>query len=319
MEPTFLEQIMSSELKTLRFVIAAADCGSFSSAALKLNTEVSAVSRAIRAIEDHLGVAIFDRLPRGVRLTDAGRSYIASAREIIERYERAGIAAKLAGSGQALHLSVGFVWSAASKPMVELLRALAAAFPTIAVEVTEIGNSELFFRARSGRLDVAIAVTGPPPLPRLVDIASLESMPLWLEPLMVAVPVGVALDSVTWADLADARLLCRTIDDWPRFVSHVERRDGPKLAFEPHAVSQEGVLGLVAAGLGWTILPASLDHLLPVGVCAIPIGSPDANLLVEAVWKPENENLALTRFLELCRQLHDPFDVALSRKLDPSP
>jgi hypothetical protein len=52
---------------------------------------------------------------------------------------------------------------------------------------------------------------------------------------------------VTWADLAGARLLCRTVDDWPRFARHVERLGGPRLAFEPHAVSQEGVLGLVAA------------------------------------------------------------------------
>jgi DNA-binding transcriptional LysR family regulator len=154
---------VSADLKHLRIVIAAAECGSFSSAALQLNTEVSAVSRAVRELEDDLGVALFERLPRGVRLTEAGRSYVVSAGEVIERYERASVDARRAGAGQVLQLAIGLVWSAASKPVVQLLRAFAADFRTVGVELLEGANDGLTDRVRSGRLDVAIAATDPPP------------------------------------------------------------------------------------------------------------------------------------------------------------
>lgn len=309
---------MPADLKHLRVVIAAADCGSFSSAALQLNAEVSAISRAIREIEDQLGVALFERQPRGVRLTAAGQNYVASAREILERFERAGLDARLVGTGRALHLSVGYPWSAASKPLVELLRSFAADFPTVAIEVVEAGNPELIDRLRSGRLDVALAGADPPPLPRLERIEPLAAAQLWLERLVAVLPKKAGGECVNWKDCTQVRLLCRTIDDWPRFVHHIERLGGPRLAFEPHAVSQQGVLGLVAAGLGWTVIPMSISHLLPETLKAVPISSAGAELLVEALWRPENINPALTPFLALCRQLY-PADgnAGLSESPDP--
>lgn len=286
--------------------MAAADRGSFSAAAMHLNIEISAVSRAVRDLEDSIGVAIFERLPRGVRLTGPGDIYVSSARDIIQRYERASVNARLAVVGRVLHLSIGFPWSAASKPMVGLLRSFAEDLPASAVAVVEVANDELLDRVRTGTLDVAIAATDPPTLPRLKSVGVLSTLPLWLEPLTAVGPATLNVALVTWADLAKVRLLCREIDDWPRFVRHVERLDGTRLVFEPHAVSQEGVLGLVAAGLGWALLPSSLDHLLPADVRAVPVTSTGAELQVEALWRPENDNPVLTRFLALCRQLYAP-------------
>lgn len=302
-------------------MVAATDCGSLSGAARKLNTEVSAVSRAVRELESDLGVALFDRLPRGVQLTEAGASYVSSARDILERFERAGLNARQAGSGRSLPLSLGFVWSVTSKPMVELLRAFTTDLPTVAVAVVEAGNDDLVARVRSGRLDVAISATDPPPLTRLKPVEGLSTLPVWIEPLADVVPQDSPLKVATWGDLVEARLLCRSVDDWPRFVRHVERLGGPTLTFEPQAVSQEGILGLVAAGLGQTIIPASLSHLLPAGVRAVPIVSPGATLQVEAVWRASNANPALARFLALCRKLYDPTKTpaAPSQTPDRSP
>lgn len=205
--------------------------------------------------------------------------------------------------------------------MVNLLRSVAVDFPTLAIELVEVGNDELAARVRTDRLDVAIAATDPPPLPRLKSIDALATMPLWLEPLSAVLPATRNAVQVTWTELAAERLLCRAIDDWPRFVRHVERLGGPTLAFEPHAVSQGSLLGLVEAGLGWTLIPESLSHLLPLGVRKVPITSAGATIQVEAVWRTENANPALTRILALCRQLYGstPIRGGLARSLDPSP
>lgn len=308
------------ELRHLNIVVAATDNGSFSAAARKLNIEVSAVSRTIREVEDYLGIAIFERLPRGVRLTGAGLSYVASARDILARYSRANLDARLAGAGRPLHLTIGFPWSASCKPMIALLRSFAIELPTAAVELVEAGNDELVDRVRSRQLDVAIAEIEPPPLRSIEGSGPLSIVPLWREPLELVVPSGLEYRSLTWSDLSKARLLSRSIDDSPRFAQHLLRLGGPKLTFEPHAVSQEGLLGLVAAGMGWTLIPASLRHLLPDDVRAVTIESEGATLAFGAVSQPSNANEALSCFLELCRQLYAPelSDVTL-RSLDPSP
>lgn len=295
---------MRGDLAQLRVLLGVADCGSFTGAAAQRNIEVSGVSRAVRELEIELGVVLFERLPRGVRLTDAGESLVASSRDILERYERAGIEARQANVGRSGHLAVGFLWSSTSGPLVELLRNFAAGHPRVVVELTEDGNDELLSRLRSERLDVALAATDAPPLPRLKQIGLLSSLPLWLEPLTVVIPVSVAATSLSWEDLAGCRLLCRSVDDARRFIRYVERLGGPTLAFERQAVSQESLLGLVAAGLGCALFPASLTHLLPPGVQSIPISSPGAVLQVEAVWRAKNENPALTLFLALCRKLY---------------
>lgn len=292
------------ELRHLRYLVSAADSGSFTIAAANNNTQISAVSRAVREIEETIGSALFDRLPRGVRLTDVGRTYVASARDILTRLERAERDARKAGSGLPLHLDLGFVWSMTSLPMVAILRSFASEHPTVAVAVVEAGDQDLIERLRAGYLDVVIAATDPPPLPRLKVRDGLLTTALWLEPLVNVVSQSSTLKAATWEDLGKTRLLCRTIDDWPRFVRHVERVGGPTLLFEPHAVSQEGVLGLVAAGFGWTILPASLAHLLPADIRAIPIDSVGATLQVEAIWRAENTNPALTRFFAICQRLY---------------
>lgn len=312
---------MRSDLDQLRLLLAIADRGSFTAAAGERNMEVSAVSRSVRSLESALGVALFDRLARGVRLTIAGRSYVASARDILYRYERAGLDARQASSGRPMHLEVGLVWSATSKPVVDLFRRFAADCPNVAVAAVEAGNDDLIEQVRSGRLDVAIAATDPPPLHRLKPVSALSVLPLWLEPLSAVVPANVALEKASWDDLATARLLCRTVDDWPRFVSHVVRLGGPTLTFEPQAVSQEALLGLVAANLGWTLAPASLSHLFSSDVRSVPIVSQGASIQVEAVWRAENANPALARFLAQCRQLYAATSesAAPSQTLDRSP
>jgi LysR family transcriptional regulator, benzoate and cis,cis-muconate-responsive activator of ben and cat genes len=264
---------------------------------------VSAVSRAVRALENSLGVSLFERLARGIRLTQAGTEYVASARDLVMRYEQAEAHAKLAGSGLKGRLAIGFVWSFASGPIVDLMREYRSQNPGIIVQTFERGNDDLVAGLRAFDLDVVLTASDPPPLIRSKAIDGLVSQPLWVERLLVAVPSAVTIEALTWDDLAHHILLCRPEDDWRRFVAHVERLGGPTLRFLEHNVALESLLGLVAAGLGWSILPMSTLRPTMSGVGVAAVSSDGAALQVEALWRPEADNPALTRFLALVRQM----------------
>ena len=207
--------------------------------------------------------------------------------------------------------------------MVELLRSFRAANPGVLVRTVEDGNEQLVARLKARDLDVVLVATDPPPYSRLRSIGAFANVPLWCEPLCVAVSDACRREAITWSDLAEQTLLCQPKDDWPRFVSHVERLGGPTLQFAVQDVSREGLLGLVAAGLGWLIVPASIARSDLPGLRVIPIASEGAALLVEAVWHPQPSNAVTSRFLAIARA-KSPLSPAatndeLSRTLDPLP
>ena len=260
------------------------------------------MSRTVRDLEALLGLQLFERWSRGARPTQAGADYVASARDILARVDRAGRNASLAKEGLVGRLSVGFVWSFSSRPVLDLLQSFRGVYPGIAIHTVEDGNEELIARLIADEIDVALTATDPPPYKRLRNIGALSTMPLWLEPLCVVVPQTCDLRCVSWEDLAERRLLCQPKDDWRRFVEYVKQLGGPTLHFTVEDVSREGLVGLVAIGVGWLIVPSSVvQHSLP-GSRIIPIVARGAALQVEAVWQQRTARPALSRFLELARE-----------------
>jgi DNA-binding transcriptional LysR family regulator len=305
---------MSIDLRHLRVVVAAADRGSFSSAAVQLNMEISAVSRAIRDVEESLGFAMFERLPRGVRLTAEGEAYVASARDILTRVTDAERLARQAGSNGAGGLSLGLVWPATSWRSADLLAGFVADNPEVMLRVVQDGQGALLARVRSGELHVAITATEPEPYLPLRVHSDLDSLALWVEPLAIAVPASEPTPSLTWADLQGRWLLCRPHYDWRRIVAHVERLGGPTLHFIEQDVSGEGLLALAGAGLGWTLVPSSITGAEAVGAKLVPVEDEGAATQAEAVWLPRIQNPALNRFLNLVRRLYaSPLADAPSR------
>lgn len=292
-----------NDIKHLRAIVAAADRGSFSSAALQLHTDISAVSRAVRDIEDRIGAAIFERLPRGVRLTVAGQAYVAAARDILVRIERAEIEARSAAVNGTGALTLGCVWSFCCSQKIDLLRQFVSANTHVLLTLVEDSQEDLLARVRSGELHVVLVAADRFPLPTMHS-SDLQSLTLWRERLVVAVPEHEIGDGLRWTDLAGHILLCRPQDDWRRFVAHVERMGGPTLQFMEQDVSEEGLLALVGAGLGWSIVPASLPAPGSVGARFVPLMEPGAELDIKAVWRPSATNPALRRFLDLCRGLN---------------
>src|SRR5205814_10078594 len=107
---------MTMELRHLRYFVAVAEEGHVTRAAERLGIQQPPLSQQIRALETELDLQLFHRKPRGVELTQAGETFLAEARAILERVEHAAAAARRTARGEAGRIGIGFTSSASFPP-----------------------------------------------------------------------------------------------------------------------------------------------------------------------------------------------------------
>jgi len=165
------------ELRHLRYFVAVSEEKSFVHAAQRLRVAQPALSRQIRDLEAEVGVTLFERLPRGVRLTPAGEAFLADAHAALVSAARAVDNARGAAERRTSMLQFAHGELAGYHVMIErLLAAYRAAHPRAQVQVTSQGDGETFDALRAGRVDVACVFTAEWPVPgfgahRLIDCA----------------------------------------------------------------------------------------------------------------------------------------------------
>nr|WP_041820004.1 LysR family transcriptional regulator [Streptomyces davaonensis] len=253
----------------LRAFLEVARHGSFTVAARTLGWTQSAVSRQISSLEGALGGApLFDRLPRGVRLTEAGRILVPYAESVAEALRGAGreLAELREAAGGRLRFGAFATADAALVP--QALATFRARHPRVRVSREEGFTPTLLDRLTAGHLDLAVvSTTGGAPL------EAYELHHLLDESLYVAVPADHELagaDSVRLAQLADA--------DW---ISGSPRPEGTLLdaalrqGFRPrvaHVVGEwTAKQGYVAAGLGVTLVPALAAASVRPDIALLPV------------------------------------------------
>ena len=252
------------ELRRLRAFVAVAEEGHITRAAERLGMQQPPLTRLLRGLERELGVLLMHRLARGVRPTEAGEALLEEARAVLARAEGVKDAVRRAARGEQGRLAVGFTSSAALHPFVpNTLRAFREALPGVAVVLEEAGTVELVDALLHGRLDAAF-VRSP-----VASIASLLVDPLLDEPMVATLPAGHRFAVETDEPLPLAEL--RSED----FVLY-RRAAGPGLydsilaacraaGFSPKVVQEAprlpATLSLVAAGLGVSVVPASMRRL----------------------------------------------------------
>lgn len=283
----------------LRYIIAAAENGSFRRAAEALRVQQSSVSRAIRQLEDELGVSLFERRSTGAHLTDAGRRLLRESRPALEQLELARKAAAAAGRAEVGVVRVGILTSLAGGFLRELVRSFAMRHPKITIDIRDGGSDEHIAAIRRRKLDVAF-VTGDR------HIAECETALLWQERIHVALPKGHKLASRRQLDWPDLRSECFIVSRFargPEVHDYIVRRtaDCPVILYK--AVVQETLMNLVGLGQGITlVLAAWMDVTLPDLVLR-PLTDPADMVPFSAVWSPQNDNPALRRFVSVAHTL----------------
>lgn len=257
-------------LTGLRVVHQVATSGSFTRAAEMLGYTQSAVSRQVAAMEAAAGASLFDRRARGVALTPAGEVLVGRATEVlaglaVTESELAGLRDPLAG-----RVTVGAYLTAA---MALVPRAMAQAMsehPGLAVVLEEASSPALLRRVRSGRLDVVIVGVGQG-LPDY-DLSGLPQTTLGRGNLLVAVAEThrfAGLSDVPVSDLAGEHWIAGEgtagepqFGAWPTLCE-------PRIVHTARNWSTR--LGLVAAGMGITVIPGPAVPALPTGVRAVGV------------------------------------------------
>src|ERR1700732_2889678 len=156
------------ELRHLRYFVAIGEEQHYGRAARSLRVAQPALSRQIQDLEEELGFKLFDRLPRGVKLSAAGRLFLEDARRILHQVSEAAARAARVARGQSGTLRVGFTENASWRGIVpDSFRRFRERQPDAELQLTPAGSLEQLEAIRSGRLDAGFVFNVPKTDPEL--------------------------------------------------------------------------------------------------------------------------------------------------------
>jgi DNA-binding transcriptional LysR family regulator len=293
------------ELRHLRYFVAVAEEGHITRAAQRLGLQQPPLSQQIRALEREIKVSLFLRHPRGVTLTDAGRSFFEDAQSILVQVDRAAARAQRTARGELGRIAVGFTTSAPFHPLVaRAIRQFRQHRPDVSFALEESSSVDLVKALREERLDAVFIRSA------IADPAGLAVHALLQEDMVAALPSRherVRQPKLGLKELADDTFILYRRPTgaglYDVIIAACARAGfSPRVGQEaPRIVS---TLNLVAAGLGVTLVPASLAGLPLEGVTYRKLKDrPALKVPLNLVQRQSESATATLDFIELVRML----------------
>lgn len=261
------------ELRHLKYFVAVADELHFGRAAAKLQISQPPLSQQIRHLEAELGVELFRRTKREVQLTSAGRAFLERARQLLAEVERAVEATRQAARGVVGRLEVGYVPTAEIRVVPRLLRIFRKRYPKVEVGLHLLNPADQIEALKQSRIDVALTR-----LP--LDEAGVATERFLREDLLLA--VGRSSPLARAGRVRPEQLHGVPLLMFPRQVAPAmhdsivgyfrKARVSPKLNYAVGSISAG--LGLIAAGIGVSIVPEAVVDIKFNGVVYRPLARP---------------------------------------------
>lgn len=290
------------ELRQLRYFIAVAEEMNITRAAQRLHMTQPPLSRQLQLIEDEIGLPLFERGARPLKLTDAGRVLYAQARRVLEQAdELAPLTRRLAQAAE--RIVIGFVPSMLYGALPEVIRAFREAAPAVELSLIEMFTLEQLGALKGGRIDIGFG--------RLrFDDDRLVREVLVEERLIAALPDGHPLAapdaSISLADIAGQTLIVYPSTPRPSFADQQlsALRDGGLAPAAVHEVRElQTALGLVAAQVGVSLVPESVEGVRVKGVAYRRLPEPVATSPIILSRRLHDESRATALFCSLAREL----------------
>jgi DNA-binding transcriptional LysR family regulator len=293
------------DLRQLRYFLTVAEAGQLTAAAVVLGIQQPPLSQQIQALERELGMRLFERHPKGVSLTEGGHVLAREARRLLADYDAMQLRIAAVARGEQGVLQVAFTSSAAAHGFTPLaLRACRERYPGVTCVVSELNAADITAGVADGRLHCGL-LRVPVARPEGVVVVTLLT-----EPVVAALPVGHPLARRSIVRLQD-------FDDQP--VILVRRPGAPGLYANLLARCAEGgatprvvaevermmtSLNLVAAGVGLTVVPASMAGAHPQAIVYRPLPR-DAQLdaPLSLLYRADRHEGALRNFIALVTEL----------------
>jgi DNA-binding transcriptional LysR family regulator len=320
------------DLRVLRYFVTLADTLHFGRAAAALSMSQPPLSRQIRAFEDELGVELFLREPRGVRLTPAGSALLPQARRLLREADALTAGARELAHGEVGVVRLGFISTAAHNVLPRVLPAFRHARPGIRLTLVEATTDAQLTGLRDDTLDAGLVVP-PVPVPLRCEV-------LLREPLIAALPRTDVLPSRSRQGRVAAhggggtrtsersfaarhrwprRLPLETLADEPFIL--FPRRAAPGLydliiglcaragfvpRIEQEAIQMPTIVSLVGAGMGVALVPASLARVRQTDVVYRPLAEPGPPMEVGLAWNDATPTPAVAAFVAHVRGVFIP-------------
>ena len=298
------ETLLGSRIPLLSLIqmLAVAEYLNFRHAANALGVAQSSVSARVKALEEDLGILLFERRARGVRLTEAGRHFVERIAAGVDQLDHAVKTAGMAATGEWGRLCIGVHALIPRSFLADLIGQYRENHPGIEVEITEGTARDAVMQLRADRLDVAF-VAGTPELP------DCHCRPIWTEPLVAVLPDRHRLagqSATTWTDLVGETFLVRYGGTGPQVHDHIVLRLAgrwPAPSILRFDVERGTLLSMVGQGFGITIVGAATSLLQTSGVVFVPFADEPEPVPFSAVWSPFNRSAALRNLLTLANDM----------------
>ncbi|MDY7577974.1 LysR family transcriptional regulator [Herbaspirillum sp. RTI4] len=289
------------ELRHLSYFRTVAETLHFGKAAVLLHISQPPLTRQIAALERELGVQLFDRSKRNVRLTAAGEHFYRDTTEVFTALERARRNAVSASAGRNGSLLVGFMMSSAYNILPAVTRHYSAAYPDVDMRLTEYVPNLLATDVLDGHTDVALMY-------RPEDCSALESRTIFSEPLVAVLPHDHRLaqrELLHASDLAQESFII-----FPRLIAPVEHDKiihyclahgfRPRIQLETNL--QQTIVNLVGEGLGVALVPNSMRAMHLDSTVFVPLAAPPM-VSIAVLWHRDNRNPCIHTFADTATEV----------------
>ena len=287
------------ELRHLRYFVAVGEEQHYRRASRRLRVAQPALSRQIRELEEDVGFKLFDRLPRGVKLSAAGRLFLEDARRILQAVNEATARAARVARGQSGTLRVGFPENASWHGAVpDSFRRFRERQPDAELQLQPAASWEQLDTIRSGRLDAGFVNFMPDSDP------DLDQLPVAIQHIELAAPKRhplAKLKKLLLRDLMDASFIWFPRRASPALYDRLMQecyRGGltsPRIVQE--GLNEATILSLVSTGLGVGLVLASARWRCPETVAILRVVDLTVPMTLALAWRRDNTSPLLANFI----------------------
>ena len=291
------------ELRHLRYFVAVAEALHFGRAAQELHMAQQPLSRQIRNLEEELAVSLFHRTKRTIQLTEAGQAFLQEARKTLAQADYAVTLAQKINRGEAGELKIGFTGPILNSVLPPVVRHFKRQFPNIHLELKRLPTNAQVEALLSGELHVGFL--HPP-----IEAPAIRQEVIYQEPLVAVLPDNHQLTANVLEPISITTLAQEPFILFPRpigptlydsIIGFCQRANfSPRVVQE--AFPQQTILGLVAAGLGISLIHASVQSLQLQGVIFKPLLETTPILESAIAWPAAATHKALLNLLDVVRE-----------------
>jgi len=286
------------EFRHLRYFLAVAEELHFRKAAEKLYMSQPGLSRQIKQMENELGLTLFERHNRKVKLTKAGTFLHSELDQYFGGLEKVFQKAKLIQDGLIGELSFGYVGSAMQKVIPDLLLKFRKTYPKVLFDLKELDNQKQIEGLLNEGIDLAFV--------RMEQVPTgLKKLQLLEEPFCLVLPANHKISKKNFKSLDQFKDASFILFDQDYSVSYYDKimdifQDA---GFIPNAmhntIHATSIFALIKNGFGLSIVPRSLMSESEVGIKFIELDQVKQRTTLSLVWNPNNRNPLLKNFLEM--------------------